>query len=150
VGLDRLVGEKPTVLIFYRGSWCPYCIKHLNEIEKAYDRIAARGYQVLAVSPDKPEEIRVMQGKFSFRFRVLSDSPMAVSKAFGIAFTLDPATRKKLAGYGIDVVKASGLNHYQLPHPSVYLFDQDGKLTFRHVNPDYKVRLDPEDLLKRL
>ena len=31
VTLHAIVAEKPTVLIFYRGSWCPYCNLHLSD-----------------------------------------------------------------------------------------------------------------------
>ncbi len=54
------------------------------------------------------------------------------------------AERKK---YNIDVEEASGQKHHLLPVPAVFLVATNGLIQFECVNPDYKVRLDPDLLL---
>ena len=56
--LNEAIRNKPTVLIFYRGGWCPYCNTHLGQIATVETELLSMGYQVLAVSPDRPEELR--------------------------------------------------------------------------------------------
>jgi len=80
-------------------------------------------------------------------FRLLSDSDMAVARSFGVAYTLDDQTLAELKKYNIDVEDASGQNHHMLPVPAVFLVTTDGLVQFQYVNPDYKVRLDPDLLL---
>ncbi len=47
--------EKRTVLIYYCGSWCPFCNVHLQEREKSVLALEQMGYQLLAVSTDTVE-----------------------------------------------------------------------------------------------
>lgn len=51
----RLCDQKPknfTLVMFYRGFHCDYCMRQIREIEEKYDLFAARGVRVLAVSSD--------------------------------------------------------------------------------------------------
>jgi|GEM_PF-1173599 len=50
IPISNLLKEKPTVLIFYRGGWCPYCNQHLAEMADDEERILAMGYQIVAIS----------------------------------------------------------------------------------------------------
>lgn len=65
---------------------------------------------------------------------------MHAAKAFGLAYTLDEATREQLKGFDIDVAKASGRDHFMLPHPAVYVVGPRGWIRFAHVDPNYRER----------
>ena len=41
VDLADLLAVKPSVLIFYRGGWCPYCNAHLGQISTAEPELLA-------------------------------------------------------------------------------------------------------------
>ena len=47
--LKEIIAEQPTVLIFYRGGWCPYCSRHMAELQKIESQIVDIGYQILAI-----------------------------------------------------------------------------------------------------
>lgn len=72
---------------------------------------------------------------------------MNAARAFGLAYHVDDETYKKLGKFGINLEKASGLTHHELPVPAVFLLDKEGKIQFSYVNPDHRVRLKPEILL---
>ena len=55
VDINNSVMEKRTVLIYYCGSWCPFCNVHLQEREKSVLALEQMGYQLLAVSTDTVE-----------------------------------------------------------------------------------------------
>src|SRR3954463_11047274 len=58
----RLAGEYGIVL-FYRGSWCPYCKEQLRAFQRAKDKLADVGARVLAVSvDDEPTRGRACAG----------------------------------------------------------------------------------------
>ena len=143
---SRLAG-KPTVLVFYRGGWCPYCNLQLSALKDVQNDLAALGYQTLAVAPDRPEELRKTLDKHGLPYALLSDAKMDAARAYGLAFRVDTGTIKKYAEYGIDLEKSSGEKHHWLPVPAVFLIDKDGKIVFVYVNPDYKVRLNGGVLL---
>lgn len=145
--LARLAGNQPAVIVFYRGGWCPYCSRHLAELAGIEDELKTLGFQILAISPDKPEELAMSADKGEFSYTLLSDSSAKAIRAFGLAFEVDAQTLELYKGYGIDLEAASGESHHLLPVPAVYLSDEQGIVRFRYFNPDYKVRLSPEDIL---
>ena len=57
VSLADVVRDKPTVLVFYRGGWCPFCTRHLADLGRAEAELRAAGYQIVAISPDPPEKL---------------------------------------------------------------------------------------------
>lgn len=147
VTLSAVYSAKPSILIFYRGGWCPYCNTHLGQIAQAEAELVKLGYQVLAISPDQPEALRASIDKGSYTYQLLSDSDMALTRAFGLAFQVDDPTLEMYRGFGIDLDKASGRNHHLLPVPAVYIVDTHGVIRFAHWDADYKKRLEPADLI---
>lgn len=147
VQLEELTKGTPSVLIFYRGGWCPYCTRHLAALGAIEPELKSRGYQILALSADNAKHANSTQNDITPAYQLLADPKMAAAKAFGIAFKVDAPTLEKLASYEIDIEKASGETHHLLPVPAVFLTDKDGIITYRHFNPDYKQRLSPEELL---
>jgi peroxiredoxin len=105
------------------------------------------GFQIIAISPDRPAKLTETIDKHQMGYTLLSDSTMAAAKAFGIAFKLDEPTLGKYAEYGINLDEASGQSHHLLPVPSVFVVGTDGIIKFEYVNPDYKIRIPPDVLL---
>ena len=87
VALRELVSAKPTVLIFYRGGWCPYCMTHLQALAGIEKDLLDAGVQLLAISMDQPAKLRATPHHEKLGYRLLSDSSATAVKAFGIAFT---------------------------------------------------------------
>lgn len=140
---------KPTVFVFYRGGWCPFCNRHLAALAKSHKELMELGFQLVAVTPDSPEELKKTLGKEKLDYQLLSDSSAATMKAFGVAFEVDQKTVSMYKeNYKIDIEKASGgQTHHILPVPSVFIADASGKIGYIHFNPDYRVRLTSEELM---
>lgn len=148
VDLNEAIKQQPAVIIFYRGGWCPYCNLQLGQLKTIEPQLQKLGYQILAISPDRPEKLAESIDKQQLTYKLLSDSEMKAAKAFGIAFRVNDKTLKKYDEYGIDLESASGQSHHLLPVPSVFIVGTYGVINYSYSNPDYKVRLAPEDLLK--
>ena len=149
VSLRTLASEKPTVLIFYRGGWCPFCTRHLQSLVGIEKELQAAGAQLLAISMDTPGKLKATPGRDKLGYRLLSDSDANAANAFGIAFKLDEALVKKYKeSYKIDLEAAAGNDRHILPHPTVFVADTTGKIRFAYSNPDYKVRLEPTKILE--
>lgn len=147
VNLRNLVSKKPTIFVFYRGGWCPYCNQHLADLKKIEGDIEELGYQVFAISADRPELLKKTKEKNELTYTLLSDAPMTATKAFGLAFKVDDETVKRYKEYGIDLEADSGYEHHILPAPAVYLVNTKGEIKFNYVNPNYKERIDGNILL---
>jgi len=146
IEVDPAELQRPIVLTFYRGGWCPYCNMHLAELRTTEAELTEMGFDVWFISPDKPELLA--EGKDSeFGYRLLSDPGMNAAQAFGIAFRLDDETFERYVGFGNNLNERSGDDHQALPAPATFIIGTDGKVQFGYVNPDYSVRLAPDVLL---
>lgn len=140
--LNGAIASKPTILIFYRGGWCPYCSKQLSGLQELMPELEKIGYQLLAISTDSHEGLMQSASKEQLGYTLLSDADLKVSKKFGLAF-------KAPKGYWEMLPKTTGGMDKELllPVPSVFILDKAGKIHYEYINPDFKQRLSP-DLLK--
>lgn len=140
VDLQSLFSKKKTVLVFYRGGWCPYCNLHLAALAEAEKELLDLGYQIVAISPDSPKNLKETEEKDKVNYLLLSDGNGELAKAMGIAFQA-PEKYKTILAKGSD-----GLNSDFLPIPSVFILNLEGVIDFEHITPDYKHRIS-NDLL---
>jgi len=136
-----ILDEKPTVILFYRGGWCPYCNRHLSDIRDAESEILDMGYQIIAISPDSPENLMVTDEKNALKYRLYSDSDGKLAKAIGIAFEVEEKRKKRLLDF------SGGMNEGFLPVPSVFITDTSGQILFEFISPNYKRRMSADLLL---
>jgi peroxiredoxin len=148
INLQTLVFQKPSILIFYRGGWCPFCNLQMGQLVKIEPDLMKMGYQVLAITPDKPESLRASIDKHEINYTLLSDRTMDLTRQFGLAYRLDPATLEKMKGFGVDLDKATGNSLHELPVPAALVVDTKGLIHFVYYNADIKVRVNPDDLMK--
>ncbi|MRX38867.1 redoxin domain-containing protein [Flavobacterium sp. LC2016-23] len=144
VSLSELISKKKTVLVFYRGGWCPYCNLHLAALAEAEKQILDLGYQIVAVSPDSPENLKITAEKDKVKYTLLSDADGALIKEFGIAFEA-PENYKSVIN-----VHSNGMNTNFLPVPSVFVVNTNGDILFEYVSPDFKQRISAELLVSVL
>lgn len=144
------LGKKPTVLVFYRGGWCPYCNTQLAGLRDIEPKLNALGYQLLAISPQAPKAVADSQSNTkdtALNYRLLSDQPLNVARAFGLAYYLDAKTTALYKGtYGIELTYDKS-GQAVLPVPAVYILNSKAEVQFSYVHINYKTRLQPELLL---
>jgi len=146
--LRQAVAAKPTVLVFYRGGWCMYCNRHLAELGELEPQFTELGYQIIAISPDRPEELAKTVDTQELTYVLLSDSEMSAARAFGLAFRMEEALVETYRNdYGIDLEAASGQTHHELPVPAAFVLDRSGIVRYAFASADYKVRVDSAELL---
>ena len=144
VKISDLLKSKKTVLVFYRGGWCPYCNMHLAALADAEKQILDLGYQIIAISPDTPENLKITAEKDKVKYTLLSDSKCDLIKAVGIAFEA-PENYKSIIN-----VHSNGVNTSLLPVPSVFVVDADSDILFEYISPDFKHRISSELLISVL
>ncbi|MBC3766474.1 peroxiredoxin-like family protein [Neptunicella marina] len=145
--LKQLISKKPTIMVFYRGGWCPYCNAQLAGLKEIESKLTDLGYQILAISPDSPERLKAQQTKQQFNLTLLSDSSLDAIRKMGIAFLLDEKTSEYYRDkVGVEFMDIEGTSRVALPVPAVYIVDQQGLVQFNYVNPNFRVRL-PAQLL---
>lgn len=145
--LSAVRGATPTMLIFYRGGWCPFCNFQVHELSEAYPRFRERGVQLVLVSVDRPEEGSRTSSAYSIPFPVLSDSDLDAHRAYDVLHVVDAETLARYDEMGLDLASASGRDHHTVAVPSVFVIGADGTLLFQHVDRDYRTRPSADQLL---
>ncbi|MCD0470927.1 peroxiredoxin-like family protein [Flavobacterium sp. JAS] len=144
VQLSDLFKKKKTVLVFYRGGWCPYCNTHLQALAEAEKQILDLGYQIIAVSPDAPENLKITEEKDKVKYTLLSDSKGELIKAVGIIY--DAPENYKAVIY----VHSKGANANFLPVPSIFVLNTESDILFEYISPDFKHRITTDLLVSVL
>ena len=79
------------VVLFYRGSWCPFCNAQLSGFERAKDRLANVGVKVVALSVDDEATTRELIGKHRISFPMGHGADArAIAAATGAYLNEDP------------------------------------------------------------
>src|SRR5271170_5266511 len=148
VSLRKLVADKPAVLVFYRGGWCPFCNVHLQSLSGIKDDLAREGVRLIAISMDQPSKLRETMTQDKLDYTLLSDSDATAVKAFGISYKVDDATLARMKGFNVDLDAATGDSDHILPHPSVFVVNTSGIIRFVHSDTNFKVRLAASKVLE--
>lgn len=147
--LGTAVKGRLTAVIFYRGGWCPYCNRHLAALQEVEEALKTLGYQILAISPDRPEALQPTTDKNDLSYELLSDRGMIAASAYGVAFRMSDKVLARYKEWGFDLAPVPGEPDARwLPVPAVFLIDAEGVVRFVHTNPNYKERIDPTELVK--
>jgi peroxiredoxin len=114
------------VVLFYRGSWCPYCNAQLRAFERAGERLAETGIKVAALSVDDEATTAELIAKHGLTFPVgHSADAAAVSAATGAFVNPDPV-----------YLQSTG-----------FVFDPTGKVVVSVYSSGAIGRLVPEDVI---
>lgn len=139
---DAIFENKPTVLLFYRGGWCPFCNAHLAAVGELTEEIASLGYQIIGVSPDSPEKLRESMEEQDLEYQLVSDAEGKFSEAMGLAFKSPEKYSSMLSDF------SGGGNTGFLPVPALFIVDTEGTILFEYISPDYKNRIEAPLLLE--
>ena len=150
IRLKDVLKKGKVVLVFYRGQWCPYCNKELKRLEDSLQLIKDKGATLIAVSPEKPENVTKTVEKTSATYSILFDDGLKIMKAYDVAFEISENVLTRYKNAGLDVEANNGTNGKYLPVPAVYIIDKESMVTYRFFEPDYKKRASVKEILANL
>ena len=146
IQLQSLIDGKPTVILFYRGGWCPYCNRQMSGLIEVEQQILNLGFQIIAISPDSPERLYEQRvSSDDFAVVRLSDSNLEAIQSFGLGyFVTDDMVKFLRNQVGARLTTPEGEEKVVLPVPAAFVVDSTGLVLFQYVNPNYKVRIEPQ------
>jgi peroxiredoxin len=151
-GTQIMLGESlksgPVVLIFFRGSWCPYCNRHLSQLQDSLSLIIEKGASVITVSPQLSEYAEKTIDKTGATFSILHDKDYKIMDDYHVSFQLDEKTIRRYSRFNLDEVNGNEDN--MLPVPATFIIDKDGKIVYIQYDPDYKNRSTVAEILNYL
>ncbi len=149
VVLSELLNKGPVVLTWYRGGWCPYCNLQLLYLQEKLPDFEAAGATLVAISPEMPDQSISTQEKNELEFYVLSDMGNKTAKDYGIKYKLPPEVIASFKGR-LDLPGYNGDESWELPLSATYIINTDGTIAWAYLNPDYRERAEPDDIVKAL
>ena len=150
IELADLLKKGPVIISFYRGGWCPYCNLELKALNDYLPQFKTQNAQLVAISPQLPDETLSTTQKNDLEFDVLSDVSNKVAEQFGLLFTLDERIQALYTQFGIDFEHYYGDKSFKLPLPATYVINQEGVITYAFLNEDYTLRAEPTDIMAAL
>ncbi len=138
VALKDTLGENMTVLVFYRGGWCPYCNVHLADLARIEPLLAKQNVKIIGISPDSPEALMKTRNEKAVSYELLSDSDTELIRQMRLAFVSKYDDKENPGEKKV------------LPVPAVYIVDGNGKIVYSYWNSDYSKRLSGDELLEEL
>jgi peroxiredoxin len=146
VSLPELLADAPVVVVFLRGHWCPYCRLTIAALAEVQHRIGAS--RIVAISAETQRFVRRIRAEAGAEFRFLTDMDAQYCSAIGLAITVDPALSalyQRRIGRVPDFQQTEG---WVLPMPAVFVLDRSGIVRARHIDPDYRRRMEIDALLE--
>lgn len=149
--LAQARGDRVSVVVFYRGAWCPYC----NITLKAYQEhlvpaLAERGVGLIAISPQRPDGSLSMREANELSYVVLSDPGNQIAGKLGILTAPSDGAVQAQATLGMDLADVNADGTRALPMPTVAIVDTQGVLRWIDVHANYTTRTEPADILAAL
>lgn len=133
---DDWQGQK-SLILFYRGNWCPLCVAQVKELAQRYQSIADKGYRIVCISPQSQQQTAAIAERFSVPILFLSDPQAQAAESLGIRH--DAGVPVGMTGYDADTV-----------FPSIFVLDEQGTVLKTFLNDNYRDRPDPDALLQTL
>ena len=116
ISLTDLRGQK-VIVYFYPAAMTPGCTKQACDFTDSLESLAAAGYAVIGISPDKPEKLSRFRERDGLTLALASDADRSVMKQYA-AFG-----EKKLYGKVVEGVIRS-----------TFGIDEDGKIELAQYN----------------
>jgi len=133
--ISQLSGAKGTIILFFRSAdWCPFCKKHLIEMNKQAQNLKDLGYGLTAISYDDNQVLNEFSYKHHISYPLLSDVKAQTMLNYGI----------------LNTQYKEGSEHYGIPYPGVVVIDKNGNITHKHFFEGYKKRVKFTELYQKL
>ena len=143
-----LLALGPLVLNFFRGRWCPYCMTELETWRDLHPRLREAGALLAAISPQTERQSDFTVGQHGLPFPMLSDPGCTLAEQFGLAYTVPDDLREYYRSILVNIPFVNGDESWRLILPATYVIGRDGKVLYASAHADYRVRPEPEEVLK--
>jgi peroxiredoxin len=148
--LGEYTARGPVVVAFHRGHWCPYCRISATALAEAYPSIKRFGAELVAITPEVEKfnsELKIASGA---PFPVMSDMDNGYAMMLNLAFYVGDEKKREMSAAGWDITPYNASDAWTLPIPATFVVDRDGLVKARFIDPDYRKRMNIDDILASL
>ena len=150
VSLDELVAAGPVAVTFARGHWCPYCRIAVSALAEIADDASALGAQIVAIVPDRQRFAAQLRAETSAPFPILTDIENGYALSLGLVFWVGEEMQNLMLARNANPALSQGNDSWFLPVPATFIVGRAGLIKARHVDPDYRTRMEIDKVLEAL
>ena len=150
VSLEEILRLGPAVISFNRGHWCPFCKIELRTIASHQEEIAAHGGQLVSILPDRQQFVRQLPADILNKFIILTDVDNSYALSLGLVMWLGEHIASLMEGRGHRLSEYQCSDGWFVPLPATFIVGPDGRVIAREVNPDFRKRMEIEDIISAL
>jgi peroxiredoxin len=150
VSLEELLQTGPVAIVFHRGHWCPYCRINAHGLAKIDEEARATGGQIVAITPERQQFTQQHKRDAEASFRMLTDFANGYAISLNLAIWIGEEMITYLEKSGRNLEHFHGMGGWFLPIPATFVVGTDGLIKARFVDPDYRKRMDLDELLAAL
>lgn len=147
VTLQSLLEKGPAIITFQRGHWCPFCRINLAAISQNLDAILSARGQIIAITPDRQEFSAAFKSDAGAHFPILTDIDNGYALSLNLAIWVGLELERMMADRGRSLPLYQGNNAWLLPIPATFVVATSGIIRRRFVDPDFRRRMDIDDLI---
>jgi len=126
-----------SLIFFYRGNWCPLCMAQIDEVTANYKKFEENNIDVIFIAPQSSKNTKDLASKHNLSFSFYADENNKAAKKLGILHEYGLPMGFQVLGYESDSV-----------YPTVIALDDKGVIIYSDQTSNYRVRPEPEELLK--
>jgi len=144
--LDSLLADQQALVIsFHRGLWCPWCRVETAGWLDAGDALATAGAGLVTISGETSGRAAALANRAGAIG--LSDVDLGLCLALGLVISISDELAADYRAGGDDLADLMGGSGRLLPIPATFLLDAAGVVRFAFVDPDFRNRAEPADVL---
>lgn len=147
LSFSELYRQRPTLLVFARGPWCPFCIAEMEAIRDHWPAFEAAGIGVVAVTPTVNGGAQTLADDLKLPFPVLCDVGGGVTLAYGCLFALPETAFAYLNDDTFSLAALFGDEGRFMPLPTCFGVNGDGTVLTSAGETDMRAFPAIEDLL---
>ena len=147
VSLSELTAKGPVVVAFHRGHWCPYCRITADALARIHEQVQSLGAELVVITPEIERFNAELRSSVGARYAILSDMDNGYALMLNLAFYVGDEKKKLMQYAGWNIPPYNANDNWTLPIPATFVVGSDGVVTARHIDPDYRKRMDVEAIL---
>lgn len=148
--LPDLLEDGPCIISFNRGHWCFHCMLELHALSQVSKQANDLGGRLVSIVPERQSFARQISMIGNLQFPVLSDVDNGLAASMDLLVSARHDLRPLFLEAGLDIATFQGNEGWFLPIPATFVVGQNGIIRSAFVDPDFRTRSEPTDLINAL
>ncbi len=123
--------NRPHVIMFYRGNWCPFCMVQVRELAEQYRELERRGVGVALISAQRAKDTVELATRFDIPVQFYIDVDGAAARALDLVQV-----------GGVPAIYSAGTNG-DTTVPTVVITDARGLVLWVDSSDNHRIRPEP-------